>query len=35
MPVFDTIETNLVEKLNCNRSVMLRVVSRTIFVCKN
>ncbi|XP_047156221.1 lysine histidine transporter-like 5 [Vigna umbellata] len=33
MPVFDTIETTLVEKLNCNRSVMLRAVSRTIFVC--
>jgi len=35
MPVFDTIETTLVKSWNFTPSRILRLVSRSIFVCKN
>ncbi|XP_020208936.2 lysine histidine transporter-like 5 [Cajanus cajan] len=33
MPVFDTMETNLVQKWNFTPSKMLRLISRSIYVC--
>ncbi|ESW20615.1 hypothetical protein PHAVU_005G001700 [Phaseolus vulgaris] len=33
MPVFDIIETTLVKKLNCSPSKILRMASRSAFVC--